>query len=101
MVHNVYRGDRVLEAVTRYRPDVCILDIEMPGQSGYAVAQKLCAVLGAKRPVLLAISGIWTKASEQLLAESVGFDRFFTKPADPDELVRCAEELASGDVDGR
>ena len=34
IVHTVYRGDHVAEAVRRYKPDVCILDIVMPGQSG-------------------------------------------------------------------
>jgi DNA-binding response OmpR family regulator len=96
VVHYVYRGDEVLGAVERYRPEVCVLDIEMPGKSGYAVAQELTARLGDRRPFLIAISGVWTRKSEQLLAESVGFHCFFTKPADPNALMQCVEEFASG-----
>lgn len=97
-VQKVYRGDVVLEAVRRYKPDVCIIDIEMPGKSGYAVAQELSIRLGERCPMLIAISGVWTRKSEQLLAESVGFLRFFTKPADPQELVAYLDELSSGNA---
>lgn len=97
-VHKVYRGDYVLEAVRRYKPAVCILDIEMPGKSGYAVAQELTLRLGSDRPILVAISGVWTRKSEQLLAQTVGFDRFFTKPADPGELLAFLDEAGSGNT---
>lgn len=93
-VHKVYSGEEVLGAVKRYRPDVCILDIEMPGPSGYAAAQQVLTAMGLDRPVLIAISGRWTKKSEQLLARSVGFDRFFIKPADPEELLRFVDVIA-------
>jgi CheY-like chemotaxis protein len=97
VVSAVYRGDHVLEAVRRYRPDVCILDIEMPGQSGYATAQEITASLPpAERPVLLAMSGKWTRPSEKSLAEAVGFYRFFTKPTDPDEFMRFLAQIAVG-----
>lgn len=98
LVHKVYRGDRVLQAVERYKPDACIIDIEMPGKSGYAVAQELSIRFQLERPILIAISGVWTRKSEQLLAETVGFDRFFTKPADPARLIQFLDELGSGNT---
>src|SRR5205085_2160311 len=82
IVHTVYRGDHVPEAVRRFKPDVCILDIQMPGESGYELARDLSA-LGPDRPALIAISGIYVRPSEQFLAKAVGFDRFFAKPTDP------------------
>lgn len=96
-IHHVYRGDAVLEAVRRYKPNVCILDIEMPGQSGYAAAQEILSqVPPDDRPFLIAISGHWTRTSEKILAESVGFRKFFTKPADPEELLDFLQEIAVG-----
>jgi DNA-binding response OmpR family regulator len=100
-VHTVSRGDHVLDAVRRYKPDACILDIEMPGKSGYAAAQELTNSLRSECPLLVGISGIWTRASERLLAQSVGFDHFLTKPADPNELVEILENLSEGKADAK
>lgn len=41
VVAQVGRGDEVVEAVRRTSPDVCLLDIEMPGLDGIAVAEAL------------------------------------------------------------
>jgi two-component system, NarL family, response regulator DesR len=48
VVAEVGRGDEVFAAVERHRPDVCLLDIEMPGMDGIEVAERLdssCRVL--------------------------------------------------------
>jgi DNA-binding response OmpR family regulator len=96
VVHCVYRGDHVAEAVRRYKPDVCILDIDLPGRSGYELAEDLYAMTTRRRPILVAVSGKYVKKSEQLLAEAVGFDRFFVKPAEPSELIAFLDKAASG-----
>ena len=95
IVHTAYRGDHVPEAVRRLKPYVCILDIKMPGKSGYALARDISR-LGPDRPVLIAISGIYVRPSEQLLARTVGFDRFFAKPADLQKLIALLEQIGSG-----
>ncbi|MGC0272720.1 response regulator [Pseudactinotalea sp. Z1739] len=41
VVAEVGRGDEVLDAVRRHRAQVCLLDIEMPGMDGIAVAGQL------------------------------------------------------------
>src|SRR5436190_20113406 len=84
VVHTVTHGALVLEAVSRFKPEVCILDIEMPGENGYALAREILAAHGNRRgPLLIAISGRWKSQTDKLLARSVGFDHFFTKPAEP------------------
>lgn len=87
VVHTVMDGAFVAEAVRRFKPLVCILDIEMPGKNGYGLAREIREEHGAARPVLIAISGRWTTKVDQLLAKTVGFDHFLTKPADPNQLL--------------
>lgn len=43
VVAEVGRGDEVLEAVRRSAPDVCLVDIEMPGLDGISVTEQLTA----------------------------------------------------------
>jgi DNA-binding response OmpR family regulator len=59
----------------------------MPRKSGFEVALELTAALGAERPLLIAMSAIWTGTNERLLAHSLGFDHFVQKAADPTGLA--------------
>src|ERR671926_1536336 len=65
-VHTTLRGDEVLDACRLLRPDVVVMDINMPGMSGYAVARELRARHGTLAPLLVAISGVWTQATDRL-----------------------------------
>jgi DNA-binding response OmpR family regulator len=87
VVHTVAHGALVTEAVRRFKPQVCVLDIEMPGKNGYGLARDIKEEHGAARPILIAISGKWTSQMDKILAQTVGFDYFLMKPADPNELL--------------
>ena len=88
------RGDEVLEVERLLRPDVLIVDINMPGMSGYAIARELREQRGVATPLLIAISGVWTRASERLLGHAVGFDHYLLKPCDPAEIVAITNAYA-------
>ena len=53
VVAEVGRGDEVVDAVRRTRPDVCLLDIEMPGRDGIEVAADLAALTDVVSRVLI------------------------------------------------
>ena len=95
MVHSVSDGGAVVSAVRAFRPQVCILDISMPVQSGYAVATELRTTYGSHCPYLIAMSGQWVLATDQAIANSVGFDNFLVKPADPEYLLALLQEFGS------
>src|SRR5687767_15712098 len=58
--HIVLRGDEVLELDRFIRPDVLILDINLPGASGYALARNIRERRGRGiGPLLIAVSGQW------------------------------------------
>jgi DNA-binding response OmpR family regulator len=88
------RGDEVLEVERLLRPEVLIVDINMPGMSGYAIARELREQRGVATPLLIAISGVWTRTSEQLLGHAVGFDHYLLKPCDPGEIIAIANSYA-------
>ncbi|HKB00844.1 MAG TPA: ATP-binding protein, partial [Gemmataceae bacterium] len=80
-----YTGPDGAEAARRVRPDLVICDIGLPGMDGYAVARRIRADLAAERPVLVALTG-YGEAADRDRALAAGFDRHFTKPADPAAL---------------
>jgi DNA-binding response OmpR family regulator len=96
VVHGVYTGKEVLPAVRTLNPDAVILDIAVPGLSGYAVAQEIrYSFTDARRPMLIAISGMWKDQPDKRVAHQVGFDAHLLKPCDPGELLGLLAPLAS------
>ena len=94
VVHAVYTGTDVLPAVRMFRPDAIILDIAVPGMSGYAVAQAIRhSFTDVRRPLLIAISGWWKEAADRMVAQQVGFDHHLIKPAAPAAILRLLEPL--------
>jgi DNA-binding response OmpR family regulator len=99
-VHATLRGDEVLDACRLLRPDVVVMDINMPGMSGYAVARELRARHGQLAPLLIAISGVWTQATDRMVGEAIGFDHFLVKPCETRELLQLIEPLRSAGASG-
>ena len=96
VVHGVYSGKEVLPAVRAMNPDAVIMDIVVPGLSGYAVAQEIRYSYTASRcPMLIAISGMWQERADRRVAQQVGFDAHLLKPCDPKELVKLLDPLAT------
>ena len=94
--HVVLRGDEVLELDRLTRPDAVILDVNMPGMSGFALAREIRSRRGIAAPLLIAISGQWTRKEDQQLGQGVGFDHYLLKPCPPAEVVRLLAAFASG-----
>lgn len=82
-VYSVFRGSDVMEAFTRMRPDLVILDIMMPGRSGTQVCSDIRAV--SMTPVIM----LTAKGEEvdRLLGFALGADDYIVKPFSPREVV--------------
>ena len=94
VVHGVHTGAEALKAVSFFRPDAIVLDISVPGISGYGVAQAVRhSFTEIRRPLMIAISGKWKEQPDQRIAQQVGFDHYLVKPCDPDELLRLLAVL--------
>ena len=87
-------GPEVLPAVRMMRPDAVILDIAVPGMSGFAVAQEIRhSFVDLRRPLLIGISGMWKASADKMIAQQVGFDHYLEKPCDPNDLLELLEPL--------
>jgi CheY-like chemotaxis protein len=84
-VHAAYNGPTALEAVQSFRPEIVLLDIGLPGMSGYDVARRLRAEPSLKGLVIAALTGYGQDSDRQRSFEA-GFDYHLTKPPDPSLL---------------
>ena len=76
-----------LKALRDYDPDVVISDIAMPVMSGWDFARKVRQKMGDIRPMLVAISGVYQKSADKMLATMSGYEFFLSKPCDPNLVL--------------
>ncbi len=77
----VFDGLAVTEGVASFHPDVVLLDIGLPGQDGYQVAEQLRRSFSREELTLVAVTGYGEKR-DHALAQLAGFDHYLTKPLD-------------------
>lgn len=85
----VYSGEAALDLLDEYRPEVVVLDIGLPGMSGYEVARALRS--RGCTAQLIALSG-YGQEQDRARATAAGFDAHLVKPADTDALLRLLTE---------
>ncbi len=84
-VQIAHDGPSALARAAEYRPDVVLLDIGLPGMSGYEVARKLRELPGPGRPVLVAVTG-YGQQSDRRRTREAGFDHHLVKPVEAGQL---------------
>jgi two-component system KDP operon response regulator KdpE len=79
-------GARAIESVVVSAPDAVLLDLTMPGLSGFDVLGGLRQVLGlARLPVLVLTSS--TDGVDRARAAELGADDYLTKPIIPERIL--------------
>jgi CheY-like chemotaxis protein len=84
-VRVAYDGRLALEEVSRFQPEVVLLDIGLPQMDGYEVARRLGEQAGRQGLRLVAVTG-YGQEEDRRKAEAAGFDDHLVKPVDPDAL---------------
>jgi len=79
-------GPDGVELARRCRPDVVLCDIGLPGLDGFGVAAALRHDPATAGAYLVAITGYGSDQTRRRCRD-VGFDRYYTKPVDPELLV--------------
>ena len=85
-------GDAALEAIRRERPDLVLLDVMMPGKSGFEVCQAVRAdeALATVKILMLSAKGRDTDLAK---GSALGADAYMTKPFSTRELADTVREL--------
>jgi len=89
-VASCHRGDLAIEAVAKHRPGLLVLDVMLPGLSGYDICKQLRA-----RKVALPILMLTAKGQEidKVIGLDLGADDYVTKPFGVRELLARIQAL--------
>jgi signal transduction histidine kinase/ActR/RegA family two-component response regulator len=86
-VATAHNGPRALEVATEFRPEVVLLDIGLPGMSGYEVARALRDRAELRGTLVVAMTGYGQDADRQRSC-AAGIDHHLVKPLEPRDVRR-------------
>lgn len=92
-LHVSHSGREALALAQRERPEVLVLDIGMPGMSGYELARHIRQESWGRGALLVAVTG-WGQREDRERSREAGFDHHLTKPVDPEALQSLIGEFA-------
>jgi CheY-like chemotaxis protein len=95
-VNLYFNAHDALESAATTMPDVAFLDLNMPGMDGFGLARKLRSMPGGQAVRLVAVTGMG-RQEDQARSREAGFDLHLTKPADPELVLRIAEQGSDAD----
>src|SRR5215813_2702801 len=78
------RGDQALEAIAKERPVLVVLDVMLPGLTGYDVCKQLRS---RKNPVLILMLTAKSQEIDKVVGLDLGADDYVTKPFGVRELL--------------
>ena len=91
-------GLRGIELVERLRPDVVIMDIQMPGMDGLEVIQRLRAQAATASTPIIAVTAL-AMASDRSRCLSAGADQYMSKPVRLRDLAQLVAEMTGSSAE--
>jgi CheY-like chemotaxis protein len=89
-----YDGESAVRIAAVWRPDAVIMDIGLPGISGYDAARQIRAQQPGGRMLIVALTG-WGQETDRLQSAAVGIDHHLVKPLDLAVLRRILDSSAA------
>jgi DNA-binding response OmpR family regulator len=98
VIETASNGNKAVELVEKNQPDLVVLDMMLPGRSGFLVLEKIKARKPHNsKPFVIMITGN-QGARHKMYAESLGVSEYFNKPVKLDKLIASAERLLTTPV---
>jgi len=89
-------GDAAVDAVRRHRPDVALVDIQMPGTDGLTATERILGLDGANTRVVILTT--FERDDYVFRALGAGASGFVLKTSPPDELIAAVHAAGRGDA---
>jgi two-component system cell cycle response regulator DivK len=79
-------GEQALEAVAKQRPDLILMDIQLPGMDGYEATRRIKADPALRSIPIIAVTS-YALSGEEQKARAAGCDEYVPKPYSPRQLL--------------
>src|SRR5262245_24480039 len=93
VIETAANGNKAVELAEKNPPDLVVLDMMLPGRSGFLVLEKIKAKKPRNsKPFIIMITGN-QGGRHKMFAETLGVNEYFNKPVKLDRLIASAEKL--------
>ena len=94
-VRTVYSGCEALVAMDEFDADAALIDLRLLDLNGWEVARRIRKARGPERPLLIAMSGQYTRDSQTVLGHLARFEHFLAKPYELDDVLAALAPVAT------
>ena len=88
-------GEEALAKISTHKPDVIILDVVLPGRSGFELCRNLKAEPGTSEIPVVICSSKGTEM-DKFWGFKQGADAYLAKPVDQQQLLRTVKQVIKG-----
>jgi two-component system cell cycle response regulator DivK len=93
-VFEVDNGEQALPAATEHRPDVILMDIQLPLLDGYEATRRIKADPLLKHIPIIVVTS-YALSGDEAKARTAGCDAYVAKPYSPRALLEKIRQFAS------
>lgn len=91
-------GDEAMQLILEHRPSLVILDVMMPGQTGWEVCRSIREHASLENTGVIMLTGIGERLNE-MTSPLYGADAYLDKPFDFEELEKCVTDVLAKRAD--
>lgn len=95
-VLQAFSGPEGIETAKSQKPDIILLDIQLPGMDGYTVAVKLREIEELKYTPIIAVTSYAMPGDKEKVMES-GATGYIEKPINPDTFISQMKSFINSD----
>jgi len=90
-------GEDALFALSSFKPDIVLADIDMPKMNGYQLCERIKTNPATKNIPVILLAGAFEPLDDEL-ARNVGAEDFIVKPFESQELIDKIQAVISGEA---
>jgi DNA-binding response OmpR family regulator len=94
-VYSITNGLEILHSFTKFRPDVILLDVMLPGKDGF----EICSEIRKTSDVPIIFLSAKNETTDRILGLTLGADDYLTKPFDTAELLLRIKAVLRRSID--
>ena len=88
-------GEEALTAAAAHKPDLILMDIQLPVMDGYEATRRIKGDPATKHIPIIAVTSYATLSGDEEKTRAAGCDGYIAKPFSPRELLGKVRELLS------
>ena len=85
-------GEKGVTAAETYRPDLILMDVQLPGMDGYEATRRIKANPDLQKVPIIVVTS-YALSGDDVKAFEAGCDAYVTKPYSPRELLARVHEF--------